>query len=170
LGEISGGVVHSKNAAKPKTDAAAGTKTGAITERFLSGLFPSPFPYHSRVLLACPTDAPQPAEAAFRPFVDETVCRLVSISGGGALILFTSFESLNSAYKHALPVLQAEGIRCLKQGDDDRSRLLKNFVNDKHSVLFATDSFWEGVDAPGETLRLLVICRLPFRLPNDPVF
>ncbi|MCL2008025.1 MAG: ATP-dependent DNA helicase DinG, partial [Treponema sp.] len=48
--------------------------------------------------------------------------------------------------------------------------LLESFFSDKHSVLFATDSFWEGVDAPGDTLRLVILCRLPFRSPNDPVF
>ena len=62
------------------------------------------------------------------------------------------------------------GIRCLKQGDDDRTRLLQTFLNDTQSVLFATDSFWEGVDAPGDTLRLVILCRLPFRTPSDPVF
>jgi ATP-dependent DNA helicase DinG len=62
------------------------------------------------------------------------------------------------------------GIRCLKQGDDDRTRLLNDFLSDTNSCLFATDSFWEGVDAPGDTLRLVIICRLPFRTPGDPVF
>jgi ATP-dependent DNA helicase DinG len=57
----------------------------------------------------------------------------------------------------------------LKQGDDDRTRLLQDFVTDTSSCLFATDSFWEGVDAPGDTLRLVIICRLPFRTPGDPV-
>ena len=53
--------------------------------------------------------------------------------------------------------------------DDDRARLLTRFTDDLSSVLFATESFWQGVDAPGATLRLLVICRLPFRVPNEPV-
>jgi ATP-dependent DNA helicase DinG len=69
-----------------------------------------------------------------------------------------------------VPVLEKHGIRVLKQGDDDRKRLLDTFLNDEHSVLFATDSFWEGVDAPGDTLRLVILCRLPFRSPSDPVF
>ena len=66
--------------------------------------------------------------------------------------------------------MQKHGIRVLKQGDDDRNRLLSLFLEDQRSVLFATDSFWEGVDAPGDTLRLVILCRLPFRSPNDPVF
>jgi ATP-dependent DNA helicase DinG len=84
--------------------------------------------------------------------------------------LFTSYQSLNSAWNAALPELQGLGIHCLKQGDDDRTRLLQTFLADESSVLFATDSFWEGVDAPGDTLKLVILCRLPFRTPNDPVF
>jgi ATP-dependent DNA helicase DinG len=136
----------------------------------LSGRFPSPFPYASSVLLAVPTDAPLPADAGFRPFVDKAASSLAESSGGSALILFTSYDALKSAWAAAKPALEEDGIRCLKQGDDDRSRLLKTFLGDKTSVLFATDSFWEGVDAPGDTLRLVVLCRLPFKSPGDPVF
>jgi ATP-dependent DNA helicase DinG len=77
---------------------------------------------------------------------------------------------LTSAYNAAKQELFSLGIRCLKQGDDDRTRLLQTFVSDTQSCLFATDSFWEGVDAPGDTLRLVIISRLPFRTPGDPVF
>jgi ATP-dependent DNA helicase DinG len=144
---------------------------GLVRDRELfSGRFPSPFPYASSVLLAIPTDAPLPAEAAFRAFVDRAAASLAENSGGSALILFTSYEALKSAWAAAKPLLEEAGIRCLKQGDDDRSRLLKTFLSDRESVLFATDSFWEGVDAPGDTLRLVVLCRLPFKSPSDPVF
>jgi ATP-dependent DNA helicase DinG len=134
------------------------------------GSFPSPFPYSNAVLLAVPEDAPLPIENTFRDFVNEAVLRLTLISGGSALVLFTSFESLESCYAHSRQHLNEQGILCLKQGDDDRSRLLKIFLEDKNSVLFATDSFWEGVDAPGETLKMVILCRLPFKAPNDPVF
>jgi ATP-dependent DNA helicase DinG len=67
-------------------------------------------------------------------------------------------------------LLEKQGIRVLKQGDDDRNRLLASFLKDESSCLFATDSFWEGVDAPGDTLRLVILCRLPFKSPSDPVF
>ncbi|MDR1588188.1 MAG: ATP-dependent DNA helicase DinG [Treponema sp.] len=136
----------------------------------LTGCFPSPFPYAKSVLLAVPEDAPLPEEAGYQEFVDRSVAELTAASGGSALVLFTSYQSLRSAYTAAISVLQPLGIRCLKQGDDDRSRLLKTFLSDESSVLFATDSFWEGVDAPGDTLRLVILCRLPFRSPNDPVF
>ncbi|MDR2864396.1 MAG: ATP-dependent DNA helicase DinG, partial [Spirochaetaceae bacterium] len=113
------------------------------------GRFPSPFPYSSSVLLAVPGDAPLPEERSFRNFVNEAILRLAETSEGAALVLFTSFDSLNSAFAHAQERLHTRGILCLKQGDDDRSRLLKTFLENKKSVLFATDSFWEGVDAPG---------------------
>jgi ATP-dependent DNA helicase DinG len=136
----------------------------------LRGIFPSPFPYASSVLLAVPRDAPLPEEPGYQDFVNRAVTELILASGGSALVLFTSYQSLRSAYGAAVPVLSPEGIRCLKQGDDDRSRLLGDFLKDTSSVLFATDSFWEGVDAPGDTLRLVILARLPFKTPSDPVF
>jgi ATP-dependent DNA helicase DinG len=139
-------------------------------KNILSGTFPSPFPYDKSVLLAAPTNAPLPNDADYRTFVDETVAKLCEVSGGRALVLFTSYESMNSAYSYAEPLLDELDIICYKQGDDDRARLLESFKNEKTSVLFATDSFWEGVDVPGETLSLLIIARLPFKMPGDPVF
>jgi ATP-dependent DNA helicase DinG len=138
--------------------------------QFLFGCFPSPFPYAVSVLLAVPEDAPLPEEESYQSFVDRAVPRLIASAGGSALALFTSYQALKSAYNAALPELRDLGIRCFKQGDDDRSRLLSAFLEDRTSVLFATDSFWQGVDAPGDTLRLVILCRLPFRTPNDPVF
>jgi ATP-dependent DNA helicase DinG len=139
-------------------------------KEFFSGCFPSPFPYATSVLLAVPGDAPLPDDPAWQGFVDRSVSSLMACAGGSALALFTSYHSMQSAYGAALPDLRELGIRCLKQGDDDRSRLLQTFLADKSSVLFATDSFWQGVDAPGDTLRLVILCRLPFKSPNDPVF
>lgn len=68
------------------------------------------------------------------------------------------------------PRLEKFSINLLVQGEKDRYQLLREFATDENSVLFATDSFWEGVDAPGTTLRLVVIVKLPFRVPTDPVF
>ena len=144
---------------------------GMVTDRpVCTGCFPSPFPYASAVLLAAPADAPLPDEDSYQDFINASVGRLAAAAGGSALILFTSYQSLQSAWLAAQPELRPLGIRCLKQGDDDRSRLLRTFLADESSVLFATDSFWEGVDAPGDTLRLVILCRLPFKSPSDPVF
>ncbi|MCL2276277.1 MAG: ATP-dependent DNA helicase DinG [Treponema sp.] len=135
----------------------------------LSGCFPSPFPYSNAVLLASPNDAPLPDESGYQDFVNNAVSSLSAIAGGSALILFTSYQSLNLTVTAARAELEPLAIRCLKQGDDDRSRLLQSFLSDESSCLFATDSFWEGVDAPGDTLRLVIICRLPFKSPGDPI-
>ena len=72
-------------------------------------------------------------------------------------------------YTAVQPELARAGIRLMKQGDDDRARLLDAFRAERSSVLFATDSFWEGVDAPGDTLQMVILCRLPFRVPTEPV-
>ena len=138
--------------------------------RILSGCFPSPFPYDKSVLLASPTDAPLPDEEGYQEFINSAAGRIAAVAGGSALILFTSYQSLSTAYNAAKDELMSLGIKCLKQGDDDRTRLLQSFLSDESSCLFATDSFWEGIDAPGDTLRLVIICRLPFRTPGDPVF
>jgi ATP-dependent DNA helicase DinG len=142
----------------------------ADDERTLTGVFPSPFPYAAKVLLAVPTDAPLPNESDYGAFVNVVVPQLVSAAHGSSLVLFTSYESLKSAFAVSSPILTEEGIVCLKQGDADRTQILREFLSDEKSALFATDSFWEGIDAPGDTLRLVVLCRLPFRTPVEPVF
>ncbi|GMO42265.1 MAG: ATP-dependent DNA helicase [Termitinemataceae bacterium] len=136
----------------------------------LKGKFPSPFPYGTAVLTASPRRFPMPTDAQYQDCLQDAVFRLTETSGGSALVLFTSFDSLHKTYKYCADKLASIGLRCLKQGDDDRHRLLQDFLDDHSSILFATDSFWEGVDAPGDTLRMLIICRLPFIIPNDPVF
>ena len=93
----------------------------------------------------------------------------VILSEGSALILFTSYEMLKTVYQEILPTLTQNNITVYKQGDDDRHRLLESFKGAPGSVLFATSSFWEGIDVPGEALRLVIICRLPFQVPSDPV-
>ena len=85
------------------------------------------------------------------------------------MLLFTSYHILREVYENVKPFLDSKGITCYKQGEDDRSRLLNNFKEDISSVLFATESFWEGVDSPGETLKVVVITKLPFRVPSDPI-
>jgi ATP-dependent DNA helicase DinG len=131
----------------------------------------SPFPFSSNAVLAIDKGAPHPqnAKERFREYVCDAVIRLLAASRGRALVLFTSYELLAASYEKAKPFLDGLGITCLRQGMDDRSRLLSMFRNDISSVLFATDSFWEGVDAPGETLSMVVISKLPFRVPVDPV-
>ncbi len=133
--------------------------------------YPSPFPFSSNAILAVDAQAPSPQKAkeAFKSYVGDAVVRLLTASRGRALVLFTSYDILSATFEKAKPVMEKAGITCFRQGMDDRSRLLTMFRNDISSVLFATDSFWEGVDAPGETLSMVVITKLPFKVPNDPI-
>jgi ATP-dependent DNA helicase DinG len=138
--------------------------------RTLTGIYPSPFPYASNVLLAVAASAPLPNEYGYEEFVNTITPRLVSAARGSSLVLFTSRESLKSAFAAASPILAREGIVCLKQGDAERTQLLHEFLNNKNRALFAVDSFWEGIDAPGDALRLVILCRLPFRTIGEPIF
>lgn len=131
--------------------------------------YPSPFPYQRNAMLAIDTGAPLPDSPKFQEYLNEAVTSLLSASRGRALVLFTSHRALRATFDHAAPLLERQGILALRQGQKDRFSLLNTFVNDISSVLFATESFWEGVDAPGETLSLVIITKLPFRVPTDPV-
>ena len=132
--------------------------------------FLSPFPYDKNMLFAVPSDAPFPDKVEFQQWIEMAIPRLIRAAEGRTLILFTSYESLKSAHKSAVSYLKGFKGLILKQGDDDNSRLLEKFKNDNESVLFATDSFWQGVDIPGESLSQVIIVKLPFTVPNDPVF
>ena len=147
-------------------------RTGASfadEDRIRTGDFPSPFPYKTNLLFSVPSDAPLPENAVdFQRFVVSAVSRLVSAARGRTLVLFTSYDMLKNTFTDAAPFLSK--FRLLKQGDDDASRLLDAFREDIGSVLFATDSFWQGVDVPGSSLSQVIIVKLPFSVPNDPVF
>jgi len=134
-----------------------------------TAVYPSPFPFRTNALLSVDTGAPSPESPAYREYIDRAVPRLLEASRGHALVLFTSYEAMKSACEAARPRMAELGITVLKQGEAERSKLLDTFKLDLSSVLFATASFWEGVDAPGETLQLVVICKLPFQVPTDPV-
>lgn len=129
----------------------------------------SPFEYRRRVMLAVPEDAPAPSEEAYQDFVTDFVGKSLELSEGGGLVLFTSYRMLIDTWEKVAPRLEALGITVLHQGSGEPSKLLDQFHRDISSVLFATSSFWEGVDAPGESLKLVIICRLPFSVPTDPV-
>ncbi len=139
-------------------------------ERIVSGSFTSPFNYKENVIFSIPTDIPLPHESSFQQHIENTIVRLIRNSQGRALVLFTSYDSLRSACEFARHTLANDGINVIKQGDDDRFRLLQTFKEDISSVLFATDSFWEGVDVPGESLSQVILVKLPFAVPTDPVF
>lgn len=140
---------------------------------FLKGTFGSPFDYKNRLLLLTPSDAPLPGKDLDDGYVDymaRTIWSAVNSAGGGALVLFTSYVMLKRVKEQVQKNFEEESLALLCQGDLDRYTLLRRFIEEQNSTLFATSSFWEGVDAPGNTLRLVIIVKLPFTVPSDPVF
>ena len=140
------------------------------SNRKLSQLvLPPTFDYERQALIAIPTDMPFPDSREFKDELLERLRHLLDVTGGRAFVLFTSFRLLNSIYYALEHELHGKGITPLRQGSADRHRLLDHFKQDIKSTLFGTDSFWEGVDAPGETLQCVVLTKLPFRVPTEPI-
>ncbi|MCC6795630.1 MAG: DEAD/DEAH box helicase, partial [Candidatus Hydrogenedentes bacterium] len=129
----------------------------------------SPFDYQSQALLCVPTDLSAPDERSFNDDTVASVREIMKITKGHAFILFTSFYALDYVHGKLERELNALGITALKQGTMARTRLLDRFRSDTSSVLFATDSFWEGVDVPGDALQCVVLTKLPFRVPTEPI-
>lgn len=129
----------------------------------------SPFDYQQQALVAVPNDLPEPGKPGFSEAVRDAVEKAVLASGGRSFVLFTSYALLRQVHEELSPVLEAQRLRCLRQGSENRHRLLKRFAEDESSILFGTDSFWEGVDVPGRSLEQVIIARLPFKVPTEPV-
>lgn len=134
----------------------------------------SPFDYKNQALLCIPTDVLPVNGVSEEEFVDslcESIVTLARISNGRMLVLFTSHKMLRSTYEILKPRLAEHQIRVFAHGVDSssRSRLVSEFQREKQAVLLGANSFWEGVDIPGDDLSLLVIVRLPFWPPNHPV-
>ena len=125
----------------------------------------SPFDYRRQCALYLPRHLPDPQDPAFVDRAAAEIERLVEVTGGRAFALFTSVRNMNRAHELLAPRLP---YRVLLQGQLPKARLLSRFVEEP-SVLFATASFWEGVDVPGPALSLVVIDRLPFASPGHPL-
>ena len=143
--------------------------SGELSRGVFTECYPSPFAFREQALVGIPTDAPDPRSPAHQAWLDGFLAPALRASRGRALVLFTSYAMLQRCYRPLRLALAPEGIAVLRQGEEDRHRLLRRFRADTASVLLATDSFWEGVDVPGEALSLVVICRLPFEVPTHPV-
>lgn len=132
-------------------------------------LLASPFDYTSQVFAGVPADMPEPTAREFEAAAAELIAASLAISSGGAFILFTSYELLRRVYGRIAPKLEEMGLAPMKQGETGRHQLLSRFRSTPGSVLFGTDSFWEGVDVQGDALGLVIITRLPFRVPTEPI-
>ncbi len=126
----------------------------------------SPFDYEANALLYCPVHLPDPRKDGFREAQQAEIESLMVAAGGRTLALFTSFAAMREAVERLDPRVPWP---ILMQGDGSKAALLDEFISDEETSLFATMSFWQGVDAPGATCSLVIIDRLPFPRPNDPV-
>jgi ATP-dependent DNA helicase DinG len=126
----------------------------------------SPFDFGRQAIMVIPEGMPDPVGDGFPKAVAEAVERTIGFADGRTLCLFTSYRNLEEAWNR---VSADPRHRILKQGDKPRIALIDEFRSDIHSVLLGTESFWAGVDVPGEALSCVVMDRLPFQTPDDPV-
>jgi ATP-dependent DNA helicase DinG len=129
-------------------------------------VLPSHFDYQNQALFYVPPDLPDPRTPQFGPRAAERIRRLLEITRGRAFVLFTSYAQMRDIYQRLLGEIE---FPMLLQGDAPKSALLEQFRATPHCVLFATSSFWQGVDVQGEQLSCVIIDRLPFAVPSDPV-
>lgn len=131
----------------------------------------SPFDFQQQARTIIPKDMPPPSDSeAFSFACRQKLETLISLTEGKAFVLFTSYRMLNQIAELMLPWFEVNGWSLLKQGDGlSNQRLVEEFKRDTHSVLFGTDSFWTGIDVPGEALSNVIIVKLPFAVPDHPV-
>ena len=129
-------------------------------------VIPSHFKYGEQALLYLPPNMPDPREPDFPAQAAECIRRVLDITKGRAFCLFTSYNQMRDLYERLLPVLDYP---ILLHGTAPRKALLDEFRITPNAVLFGTSSFWQGVDVQGEALSCVIVDRLPFAVPNDPV-
>jgi ATP-dependent DNA helicase DinG len=129
----------------------------------------TPFDWQQQAWLVIPAGMPNPSQnrQAFNYQACQQIGRAIQLAGGRTLVLTTSYEMMHLAYNHVKTVGLPYTLLC--QGEAPNSKLAQRFREDVTSVLFGTDSFWTGIDVPGESLSCLIIDKLPFPSPDDPV-
>ncbi len=147
-------------------------RVGMPASRLVEMVLPSPFDFLEQALLCLPDDVPSPGEPGFEDSLVDVIAGAALRLRGRTLVLFTSTEQLNNVSSRVRERLLPEGIEVLAQGRGSGSRrtLTERFASLPEAVLCGTNSFWEGLDLPGRSLSCVVIVRLPFSPPTDPVF
>ena len=134
-------------------------------------LLGSPFDYRQAALILLPTDLPEPSHRDYPAALQSALIELCRASQGRALALFTSHAALRIAHAAIRGPLGEQGIAVLGQGiDGTPQHLLHSLRRNTKTVILGTASFWEGVDVVGEALSLLILARLPFTVPSEPIF
>ncbi len=124
------------------------------------------FDFHKQAALYIPSDLPDYRSPEYLGKASGEIRKILQVSGGRAFVLFTSYQQMQACYKILAPLLPYP---TLLQGKTSRSRLLDEFRNGKHAVLFATSSFWQGIDVKGDALSCVIVDKLPFQVPSDPL-
>ena len=160
---------EAENRAEPGTAPAAKNPLADIEKRTDFLHLDSPFDYAANCLVGVALDMPPPASAEHDERSHRVILDTLRLTGGRAFVLFTSFRALDRASSALAGSLAREGITVLRQGAMPRTKLLDAFRSSPRAALFATSSFWEGVDVQGRALECLILCKLPFRVPTTPL-
>jgi len=146
-----------------------GQKEGLFTVR--EAVFGSPFDYPSQACLCIPEDGVHldPNSSVFNEYVAERLPELVSMTQGRTFVLFTAKASLDTVVSLCRGKIEERGYPVLVQGELPREKLLAEFKSSGNAVLFGLDSFWEGVDVPGDALSCVIVVKLPFPVPTEPL-
>ena len=129
----------------------------------------SPFDYEKQMKVYIPEDALDPTNIEFIRDLEEFIEGVIKSTKGHCFLLFTSYSTLNFLYNQLKSRFSEKEYTLIKQNDFPRHEMIEIFKNSKNPILFGTDSFWEGVDVQGEQLKSVIITKLPFKVPNDPV-
>lgn len=129
----------------------------------------SPFAYEQQALLCVPAQAKNPNHPRYAHYATYLILHTAAGTRGGVLVLFTSYRLMDEIARMITPKLDEVGYTLFKQGDGSRLGLIRSFQEEPRSLLFGTNSFWEGIDLPRAALKAVVITRLPFTVPNRPV-
>jgi ATP-dependent DNA helicase DinG len=135
-------------------------------EKYKSGVWESPFDYQKQSMLYLPDNLPQPSDPSYTTALMKAALPVLNASEGRAFILFTSYFAMHKAYDYLKQMLPFE---LLMQGDLPKHQLLEKFRETDNAILLGTSSFWEGVDVRGDSLSCVIIDKLPFASPGDPV-
>ncbi len=145
-----------------------GLKDGKKT-KIREKIINSPFDYTKQMKVYIPNDSLDPNDIEFLDNLEVFIEKSIKSTGGHCFILFTSYSSMNYLYNKIEKYFNRNDYTLIKQNDYPRHDMIEIFKNSKGPILFGTDSFWEGVDVQGEQLKSVIIVKLPFKVPNDPV-
>ena len=140
-----------------------------LDEETLDKVIHSPFNYDKQMKVYIPSDIPAPSDKNFTDEIAEFLKAMLIKSKGKTFVLFTSYSTLNYMYYMLRDELEANGIELFIHGKAPRTQLINMYINGRNPVLFGTDSFWEGVDIKGKQLSSVIIVKIPFKVPSDPV-